>query len=79
MMMSPIGKDELSNKIVKKNGKIRSFDFEIKSHIEIGEKNKQIDFKNSVKLSGSRFVILNSNYALLERAVNKLYVRHACK
>jgi len=65
----PIGKDELSNKIVKKNGKIRSFDFEIKSHVEIGEKNKQIDFKNSVKLSGSRFVILNSNYALLERAL----------
>ncbi len=65
----PIGKDELSNKIIKKNGKIRSFDFEIKSHVEIGEKNKQIDFKNSVKLSGSRFVILNSNYALLERAL----------
>ena len=65
----PIGKEEQSNKIVKKNGKIRSFDFEIKSHVEIGEKNKQIDFKNSVKLSGSRFVILNSNYALLERAL----------
>ena len=65
----PIGKYEQSNKIVIKNGNIRSFDFEIKSHVEIGEKNKQIDFKNSVKLSGSRFVILNSNYALLERAL----------
>ena len=65
----PIGKDEQANKLIRQNGKIKNFDFPIKSHVEIGEKNKQIDFKNSVKLSGSRFVILNSNYALLERAL----------
>ena len=37
--------------------------------MDIGEKNNQIDFKNSAKISGSRFVILNSNFALLERAL----------
>ena len=73
----PIGKDEQSNKIVKKNGKIRGFDFEIKSHVEIGEINKQIDFKNYVKLYGSRFVILNSNYSLLEGDLLKFnYMRN---
>ena len=65
----PIGKDDKSNKLIYKKGKARKFDFQVKSHIEIGEKNNQIDFKNSSKLSGSRFVILNSNFALLERAL----------
>jgi seryl-tRNA synthetase len=65
----PIGVDEKSNKIVRQIGLIKKFDFLIKSHIEIGEKNSQIDFKTSSKLSGSRFVILNSHFALLERAL----------
>ncbi len=65
----PVGSNEKSNKIIRTNGDIRKFSFEIKSHVDIGEKNNQIDFKNSAKISGSRFVILNSNYALLERAL----------
>jgi len=65
----PIGIDEKSNKIIKQFGKVKKFDFPIKSHVEIGEKNGQIDFKTSSKLSGSRFVILNSYFALLERAL----------
>ena len=65
----PIGQDEKTNKLMYNNGNIRKFDFPIKSHVDIGEKNNQIDFKNSSKLSGSRFVILNRNFALLERAL----------
>jgi len=65
----PIGVDEKSNKTIKQNGNIKKFSFPIKSHVEIGEKNNQIDFKTSSKLSGSRFVILNSHFALLERAL----------
>ena len=65
----PIGKDDKSNKFIKKYGKIKDFKFQIKSHVDIGEKNNQIDFKTSSKVSGSRFVFLNSNYALLERAL----------
>ena len=65
----PIGEDEKSNKLVHRNGNIREFDFTIKSHVVIGEINNQIDFKNSSKLSGSRFVNLKSNFALLERAL----------
>jgi seryl-tRNA synthetase len=65
----PIGIDANSNKIIKQIGNIKKFKFPIKSHVEIGKKNNQIDFKTSSKLSGSRFVILNSNFALLERAL----------
>jgi seryl-tRNA synthetase len=65
----PIGIDEKSNKTIKQIGSVKKFNFTIKSHIEIGEKNEQIDFKTSSKLSGSRFVILNSYFALLERAL----------
>ena len=65
----PVGIDEKSNKLVKQVGNVKKFKFPIKSHIEIGKKNNYIDFNTSSKLSGSRFVILNSHFALLERAL----------
>ena len=65
----PVGFDEKNNKVIKQIGKIKKFNFPIKSHVEIGNQNGQIDFKTSSKLSGSRFVVLNSNFALLERVL----------
>jgi len=65
----PVGKDEKSNKLIKKIGKIKDFSFKIKSHVEIGFKEKNIDFDTSIKLSGSRFVVLRNKFALLERAL----------
>ncbi len=65
----PIGKNEKFNKLIKKEGIIKKFSFKTKSHVELGKKNDNIDFETSIKLSGSRFVILKDNYALLERAL----------
>ena len=65
----PVGKDENLNKLIKKVGKIRDFSFKVKSHVEIGSKEKKIDFDTSIKLSGSRFVVLKDKFALLERAL----------
>ncbi|MEC8074043.1 MAG: serine--tRNA ligase [Pseudomonadota bacterium] len=65
----PVGKDEKSNKIISKFGEIKNFNFKPKSHIEIGLKNNDIDFETSIKLSGSRFVVLKDKIALLERAL----------
>ena len=65
----PIGKDEKSNKLIKQVGKIKNFPFKPKSHVEIGLKNNGIDFDTSIKISGSRFVVLRNNVALLERAL----------
>ena len=65
----PIGKDETFNKIIRKEGKINKFEFKLRSHVDIGEKNKELDFETSSKLSGSRFAIIKGKLALLERAL----------
>ena len=65
----PIGADEKSNKLIKKYGEIKNFKFKVKSHIELGAKEENIDFDTSIKLSGSRFVVLKDKLALLERAL----------
>ena len=65
----PIGKDEKSNKIINQVGKPKNFNFKIKSHIELGSKNNGIDLNTSIKLSGSRFVVLRDKFAMLERAL----------
>jgi seryl-tRNA synthetase len=65
----PIGKDEKFNKIIRKEGDIKKFSFKSKSHVELGAKNENIDFDTSIKLSGSRFVVLKDKFALLERAL----------
>ena len=65
----PVGKDEKLNKLVKKSGNIKKFSFKIKSHVELGKKDQNIDFETSIKLSGSRFVVLKDKYAMLERAL----------
>ena len=65
----PIGADEKSNKLIKKYGEIKNFKFKVKSHIELGAKDENMDFDTSTKLSGSRFVVLKDKLALLERAL----------
>ena len=65
----PIGKDEKSNKLIKKKGNFKKFSFKIKSHIDLGIKNQGIDFNTSIKLSGARFVVLRDKFAMLERAL----------
>ena len=65
----PIGKDEKSNKLIEQVGKVKQFSFVPKSHIEIGSHENNLDFDTSIKLSGSRFVVLKDKIALLERAL----------
>ncbi len=65
----PIGEGEKDNKLIKKIGKTKDFNFKLKSHIDLGQKNKGIDFETSIKLSGSRFVLLRDKFAMLERAL----------
>ena len=63
----PVGKDEKSNKIIKKYGDPKKFEFKIKSHVDLGKDNMSFDIAS--KLSGSRFVVLKDKLALLERAL----------
>ncbi len=66
----PIGKDESANKVISENGKINKFSFKVKSHYALGKSLGMIDFELASKTSGSRFVFLKGNIALLERAIS---------
>jgi seryl-tRNA synthetase len=48
-----------------------SFSFKPKEHYETGEAMGQMDFEVAAKISGSRFVVLKSQLARLERAIGQ--------
>jgi len=66
----PIGKDENDNIEIGKFGKIPNFEFDPKSHYEIGENLKMLDFDLATKTTGARFVFVKNRLALLERALS---------
>ena len=66
----PNGKDENDNVEINKSGKISNFDFTPKSHYELGEDLKMLDFDLATKTTGSRFVFVKNKLALLERALS---------
>ncbi len=70
----PVGKDDTFNKEVSKNGKIPTFNFKPKSHYELGEKLKMLDFDLATKTSGSRFVFVTGKLAQLERAISNFMI-----
>ena len=66
----PNGKDENDNVEVLKAGKVPEFDFKPKSHYELGENLGMLDFDLATKTTGSRFVFVKRELALLERALS---------
>jgi len=65
----PEGKDENDNIEVKKIGNPPLFDFEVKDHVALGERNGWLDAGAGAKLSGSRFTVLRGELAQLHRAL----------
>ena len=55
---------------VLKAGKVPEFDFKPKSHYELGENLGMLDFDLATKTTGSRFVFVKKELALLERALS---------
>ncbi|MDC1066755.1 serine--tRNA ligase [Alphaproteobacteria bacterium] len=70
----PEGKSEDENQFIKSWGEKPQFSFNPLDHVEIGEKLNQMDFKRGVKISGSRFVLLRGQLALLERALSTFMI-----
>ena len=66
----PNGKDENDNLEVLKAGEVPEFDFKPKSHYELGENLGMLDFDLATKTTGSRFVFVKKELALLERALS---------
>lgn len=65
----PDGTSEDDNVEVKKWGTPKSFAFEVKDHVDLGEGLGQMDFETAAKMSGARFVLLSGKLARLERAL----------
>jgi seryl-tRNA synthetase len=76
----PAGKDENDNIEISKSGKIPDFNFVPKTHYELGEKLKMLDFDLATKTTGSRFVFVKKQLALLERALSNFMLdKHTLK
>ena len=66
----PNGVDEKDNVEISKFGNVKNFDFKPKTHYELGENLKMLDFDVATKTTGSRFVFVKDKLALLERALS---------
>lgn len=67
----PNGRDEQDNQEIRRVGAPRDFDFTPRSHDELGEALKQMDFETAAKITGSRFVVLRGQMARLHRAITQ--------
>ena len=65
----PFGKDDKENVVVRVIGEQKQFDFEPKPHWELGPELGILNFEAGVKLSGTRFYVLEGAGARLQRAL----------
>jgi seryl-tRNA synthetase len=55
--------------IIRTWGEPKKFDFDVKDHVDLGEKLGLMDFESATKITGTRFVILKNNLVKLHRAL----------
>ena len=65
----PIGSDEDANVEIRRVGDQPQFAFEPLDHVALGEQAGILDFELATKLSGSRFVVMRDELAMLHRAI----------
>jgi seryl-tRNA synthetase len=69
----PVGQDETGNVEVRKVGTPRTFDFEIRDHVDVGAA-LGLDFDAAAKLTGSRFSVMKGGIARLHRALAQFMI-----
>jgi seryl-tRNA synthetase len=70
----PEGRDEMDNVVVRTWGTPAEFDFEPRTHYEIGEALGIFDFERAAKISGARFAVLRGDGARLQRALSTFFL-----
>ncbi|WP_243041156.1 serine--tRNA ligase [Dyella sedimenti] len=65
----PLGKDEAENAEQLRWGTPRTFDFEVKDHVDLGARHGWLDADAGARLSGARFTVLRGQLAHLHRAL----------
>jgi seryl-tRNA synthetase len=64
----PVGADEHGNVVVRTWGTPKTYDFEVKDHVDLGNP-LGLDFEMGVKLTGARFTVMKGQIARLHRAL----------
>ena len=65
----PVGTGDADNVEIRRHGEPGAFDFDVRSHADLGPALGIIDFERGVKLAGSRFTVLAGAGASLSRAL----------
>ncbi|PSB89089.1 serine--tRNA ligase [Photobacterium damselae subsp. damselae] len=65
----PVGKDENDNVEISRWGEPKTYDFEVKDHVDLGEMSDGLDFASAVKITGARFIVMKGQFARLHRAI----------
>jgi len=65
----PVGKDDTENVEVRRVGKIRNFNFELKNHGQLAAEQGWADFERATKISGAGFYFLKGSLVLLDMAL----------
>lgn len=65
----PEGLSESDNVEVRRWSEPRNFRFAVKDHVDLGDRDRQLDFETGVKLTGSRFAVMRGDIARLHRAL----------
>ncbi|MYM62230.1 serine--tRNA ligase [Pseudomaricurvus sp. HS19] len=65
----PEGASEDDNVEVRRWGTPKTFDFEVKDHVDLGAQLQGLDFDTAAKLTGSRFAVMQGAIARMHRAL----------
>ncbi len=65
----PNGKDENENVEISRWGEPKSYDFDVKDHVDLGEMGDGLDFASATKITGARFIVMKGQFARLHRAI----------
>ncbi|MBF4281756.1 serine--tRNA ligase [Vibrio anguillarum] len=65
----PDGKDENDNVEVSRWGEPKTYDFELRDHVDLGEMAGGLDFASATKITGARFIVMKGQFARLHRAI----------
>ncbi|EEX66794.1 serine--tRNA ligase [Vibrio metoecus] len=65
----PNGRDDSENVEVSRWGTPKTYDFEVKDHVDLGEMGDGLDFASATKITGARFVVMKGQFARLHRAI----------
>jgi len=67
----PVGKDDTENVEIRREGRVRTFDFELKNHGQLAYERGWADFERATKISGAGFYFLKGSLVLLDLALQR--------